>query len=39
MNFEVIGKFVFNVVYNVNARFLIFVIDIVYYDNRYIEKK
>lgn len=39
MNFEAIGKFVFNVVYNVNARFLIFVIDIVYYDNRYIEKK
>lgn len=39
MNSEAIGKLAFNVVYNVNARFPIPVTDIVYYDNRYTEKK
>lgn len=38
MNSEAIGKLAFNVVY-VNARFPIPVTDIVYYDNRYTEKK
>lgn len=39
MNSEAIGKLAFNVAYNVNARFPIPVTDIVYYDNRYTEKK
>lgn len=39
MNSEEIGKLAFNVAYNVNARFPIPVTDIVYYDNRYTEKK
>lgn len=38
MNSEAIGKLAFIVVY-VNARFPIPVTDIVYYDNRYTEKK